>query len=59
MCNLFGSRAGWSEYVEAFGQLGLPMVDPARHAAPNLEPLDAIRPTDPARIVRKAREGCP
>ena len=57
MCNLFGSKVGWSEYVEAFGGLDMPVVDPAPHAAPNLEPLEAIRPTDPAPIVRAAPGG--
>lgn len=57
MCNLFGSRAGWSEYVEAFEALGTPLVDPPAHAAPNLEPLDAVRPTDPAPIIRRTEGG--
>lgn len=57
MCNLFGSRAGWSEYVEAFEALGVPVVDPLPHQAPNLEPLDAVRPTDPAPIFRPAPGG--
>lgn len=57
MCNLFGSRVGWSEYVEAFEGVGMPVVDPAPHQAPNLEPLEAVRPTDPAPIIRRTAGG--
>lgn len=57
MCNLFGSTVGWAEYIDAFKALDMPVVDPALHAAPNLQPLAAVRPTDPAPIVRRAPGG--
>ena len=57
MCNLFGSRAGWSELVEAFADAGAPIVSPGPEAAPNLPPRDEVWPTDPAPVVRAAPGG--
>ena len=52
MCNDFGNRIPYDEYVRAFGPaLKWP------HAAPNLEPRDDIWPTDPAPIVRRRDDG--
>lgn len=57
MCNSYAARTGYREYVEAFSQLKIPLVWPEPHAAPNIEPRDEIRPTDPAPIVRPRGEG--
>jgi putative SOS response-associated peptidase YedK len=56
MCNSYAAKANYSEYVEAFSQVRLPLVWPEPHAAPNLQPRDPVRPTDPAPILRP-REG--
>jgi putative SOS response-associated peptidase YedK len=57
MCNLFASKIGWAEYVEAFEALRMPVVDPPPHAAPNLEPLEGVRPTDPTPLTVRAPGG--
>ena len=57
MCNLFGNRVSYREYVEGFAQAGFALVSPVPHDAPNLEPRDEIRPTDPAPVVRPAEGG--
>jgi putative SOS response-associated peptidase YedK len=49
MCNDYGNRISYSQYVEAFSQLKLPVrFDPPR---PNLEPRDEIWPTEAAPVV--------
>ena len=55
MCNDYGNRVHYSEYVEAFSQIRLPLILPK--AAPNLEPRDDIWPTDVAPIIRRSGEG--
>ena len=55
MCNDYGNRVPYSEYVEAFSQIRLPLILPK--AAPNLEPRDDIWPTDVAPIIRRSGEG--
>lgn len=57
MCNSYAARTGYREYVEAFSQLKIPLVWPEPSAAPNLEPRDEIRPTDPASIFRARGAG--
>ena len=57
MCNAFGNRVSYDEYVETFGQLGLPLSLPEGRGIPNLEPRDDIRPTDFAPILRRSAEG--
>jgi putative SOS response-associated peptidase YedK len=57
MCNSYAAKANYSEYVEAFSQVRLPLVWPERHAAPNLQPRDPVRPTDPAPILRPREAG--
>jgi putative SOS response-associated peptidase YedK len=52
MCNDYGNRISYSQYVEGFSQLKLPVrFDPPR---PNLEPRDEIWPTETAPVVRRA-----
>ena len=55
MCNDFGNRVPYAEYVRAFSQTPTPLKWPA--AAPNLEPRDDIWPTDPAPIIRRREDG--
>src|SRR3712207_1168133 len=57
MCNNYANRVPYSVYVEEFSQTRLPLILPEPGAAPNLEPRDEIRPTDPAPIVRKVEGG--
>lgn len=57
MCNSFAARLNFTELVEAFGRAGRPIVKPGREAAPNLPPLDEVRPTDAAPVVRAFGEG--
>jgi putative SOS response-associated peptidase YedK len=55
MCNDYANHVPWSEYVEAFSDIKLPVVLPK--AALNLEPRDDIWPTDPAPIIRRTEGG--
>ena len=55
MCNDFGNRIPYDDYVEAFSQTRLPLKVPA--AIPNLEPRDDIWPTDTAPVLRLAEGG--
>lgn len=55
MCNDYANHVPWSEYVEAFSEIRLPVVLPK--AAPNLEPRDDIWPTDIAPIIRRVEGG--
>ena len=43
--------------MDEFSQLKLPIVVPGPGAAPNLEPLEQVRPTDVAPIIRAAEGG--
>ncbi len=52
MCNLYGNKVSYRQFLEAFSQLKLPLVFPTPDAAPNLEPREEIRPTELAPIVR-------
>lgn len=56
MCNLYSEKVNYRQLVEEFSQLKVPVVFPPPESAPNLEPLEEVRPTDLARIVRP-REG--
>ena len=53
MCNDYGNRVPYSDYVRAFREIRLPVVLPA--AAPNLEPRDDIWPTETAAVLRRQR----
>lgn len=55
MCNRYGYNAPHHRLRELFGQLDLPFRWP--EAAPNLAPLEEIRPTDPAPVVRLFEDG--
>lgn len=57
MCNRYANTVSYSQYIEVFDEIGMPIVSPARDAAPNLEPLENIAPTDLAPVVRPANGG--
>jgi putative SOS response-associated peptidase YedK len=54
MCNDFGNRVPYDDYVRAFGRARIAVEWPA--AAPNLEPRDDIWPTDPAPVIRRMED---
>jgi putative SOS response-associated peptidase YedK len=55
MCNDFGNRIPYDDYLRAFSQTRIPVRLPS--AAPNLEPRDDIWPTDVALVIRQTDEG--
>jgi putative SOS response-associated peptidase YedK len=55
MCNDFGNRIPYDDYLRAFSQTRIPVRWPT--AAPNLEPRDDIWPTDPAPVIRRLEDG--
>ncbi len=55
VCNDFGNNVPYSDYLEAFSQIRVPVVFPK--AAPNLEPRDDIWPTETAPVFRRREEG--
>jgi putative SOS response-associated peptidase YedK len=55
MCNRYGYNSPHHRLAEIFGQLQLPLRWP--EAAPNLAPLEEIRPTDPAPVIRAFEDG--
>lgn len=55
MCNDFGNRIPYSDYLAAFSQARIPVKWP--NAAPNLEPRDDIWPTDRAPAIRRLEDG--
>lgn len=57
MCNDFANRIAWKQYQQALETAGLLLVRPGADAAPNLEPRDDIRPTDPAPVLRLVGDG--
>ena len=56
MCNLYSEKVSYRQLVEEFSQVRAPLVFPPPEAAPNLEPLEEVRPTDVAPVIRP-REG--
>lgn len=56
MCNFYGVKVSYREYVELMEWLNRPLVDPPPQAAPNLPPLE-VRPTDIAPILRPVDGG--
>jgi putative SOS response-associated peptidase YedK len=55
MCNDYGNRISYRDYVDGFSHLKLPLrFDPPR---PNFEPRDEIWPTETAPVVQMAEEG--
>lgn len=57
MCNLYSEKVNYRQLVEEFSQLRLPLVFPPPEAAPNLPPLEQVRPTDIAPIIRPCEGG--
>ena len=55
MCNEFRFKADLTQLTDEFSQLGLPLHWAG--GAPNLEPRDSIRPTDPAAIIVGSPDG--
>jgi putative SOS response-associated peptidase YedK len=55
MCNEFRFKTDLTRLTDEFSQLGLPIHWAG--GAPNLEPRDSIRPTDPAAIIVGSPEG--
>ncbi len=58
MCNLFENTVSFADLVRAFGNVGRPVLRPEPSRAPNWPLFEAVRPTDPAPIVRAFGEGC-
>lgn len=56
MCAEYERRKGYRRYLEEFSMLKLPLKFPEPHAAPNLEPQDKVKPTDPG-VVFRERDG--
>ena len=55
MCNDYGNKIPYSEYLAAFSEIRIPVKWP--NAAPNLEPRDDIWPTEPAPVIRRLEDG--
>jgi len=55
MCNDFGNRVPYDDYLRAFSEIKVPLRWPK--AAPNLQPRDDIWPTDPAPVIRRREDG--
>src|ERR1051325_7173093 len=55
MCNDFGNRIPYDDYLRAFSHTRLPVRWPT--AAPNLESRDDIWPTDSAPVIRRLEDG--
>jgi putative SOS response-associated peptidase YedK len=55
VCNDFGNRIPYDDYLRAFSQTRIPVRWPK--AAPNLEPRDDIWPTDRAPVIRRLEDG--
>jgi putative SOS response-associated peptidase YedK len=57
MCNLYSEKVSYRQLFDEFSQLRLPLLFPPPEAAPNLEPLEQVRPTDLAPVIRPREEG--
>jgi len=55
MCNHFGNRVPYAEYLHAFSKIQVPVRFPS--VAPNLEPHDDIWPTETAPVFRRREDG--
>jgi putative SOS response-associated peptidase YedK len=55
MCNDYGNKIPYSEYLAAFSEVRIPVKWP--NAAPNLEPRQDIWPTQRALVIRRLEEG--
>jgi putative SOS response-associated peptidase YedK len=58
MCNLFENTVSFADLARAFGVIGRPVLEPEPGQAPNWPLFEAVRPTDPAPIVRPLGDGC-
>ncbi len=56
MCNSFEARANFLQLVDALEEARLRLRWPERSQAPNLEPLDLVRPTDMTPVLRYRRD---
>ena len=57
MCNLYSEKVSYRQLFDEFSQLKLPLLFPPPAAAPNLEPLEEVRPTDLAPVIRSRGHG--
>jgi putative SOS response-associated peptidase YedK len=57
MCNLYSEKVSYRQIFDEFSQLRLPLVFPPPEAAPNLQPLEEVRPTDVAPVIRPREDG--
>lgn len=57
MCNDFGNRITYADYVEGFAQQNMRVIFPPPDKAPNYPPRDEIWPTEPAPVVRPVDGG--
>jgi putative SOS response-associated peptidase YedK len=57
MCNLYTEKVSYRQLFEEFSQLRLPLLFPPPEAAPNLEPHEEVKPTDPGRVIRPRGDG--
>ncbi len=57
MCNQFENKTSFRDLVDAFLNFQGPIKKPGPEAAPNLQPLDAVRPTDRAPVIRAFEDG--
>ncbi len=55
MCNNYGHDVPYRRYLDEFHALRLTLIFP--RGAPNLEPRDNIRPTDPAPVIKGRDDG--
>ncbi len=56
MCNDFGNRVPYGEYLRAFSEIRVPLRWPT--TPPNLEPRDDIWPTEPSDVVKMGWSWC-
>lgn len=56
MCNDYGLKHPITQINQRFRSVQIPLIFPG-DSLPNLEPVEDIRPTDPAPVVRAAAEG--
>jgi putative SOS response-associated peptidase YedK len=55
MCNDYGNKIPYSEFLAAFSEIRIPVKWP--DSAPNLERRDDIWPTDRAPVIRRLEDG--
>ncbi len=57
MCNRYGNKISYDQYVAAFTDLGLKLVQPNGRGIPNLQPRAQIFPTETAPVIRPHENG--